>query len=832
MKKLSLVLLLFGVIGQVKSENFITTLTNQVGPGVIHTKVLEPHKPWTINVLEIDLQNPYVTVESIKAGGQLGVKLRVGTQASYHSYPAHIPVGAINGDFYSATGPINAQVSNGEIVKLEDLAATNPIYWSAIGFDGQNNPSITTNLFSGQVSAQGSISTISDINTGLGSDDLILFNSYYGTATGTDSSGTEVLISAVTEWLVNDTILCLVENISTATGNMTIVTGKAVLSGSGSVAGYLSNNFMIGDTVALYLELHPAVARMIQLMGGFPAIVRNGQNHAVAGYYEEGGSSTFHTDFHPRTAVGISADSTKLYFITVDGRQLASRGINLIELADFMISIGVYHGINLDGGGSTTMIVRDEVENYPSDGSQRFVANSLVAFSSAPIDVISSIQAEPDNYRLFLGETVRVIASGWDQYFNPLDIDLSQLVYSVESSLGTVNENGVFTATALGDSGWLHVNYSGMKDSTYLHLKSIDRVTLSPPVCMVDTITPLQFTLGVCDQDGQGQSIAASQITWQSLNPTVGIIDSLGVFTGLMEGATEVVASCYGFTDTAQVTVVIMEGTLVVDPMDDLSTWSLTGLVYDTLQTTLSVVDTPSTYGSGSFKLDYEFTRSATERSYIYLNTDIFITGIPESIDFDFLSDGYKHKAYVIVGDDDGDLFRSTIAGYAQDTTGWETLRAYADNLVPIVSGSVLNYPVSIKQVRIRLGNSADVGEINSGTIFFDNLRVVYPGLAVVSDVVAGNPDRYRLGQNYPNPFNPNTVIPFYIPAKNRISLMVFDVLGHRVRVLQKAEVEPGYHSIIWDGRNEAGEPVSTGIYICRLKVGNNTQSRKMLFIK
>ncbi|MBC8403062.1 MAG: phosphodiester glycosidase family protein [Candidatus Marinimicrobia bacterium] len=832
MKKLSLMLLLFGVMSQVKAENFITTLTNQVGPGVIHTKVLEPSKPWTINVLEIDLRNPYMTVESIKAGGRLGVKLRVGTQANNNSYPAHIPVGAINGDFYSATGPINAQVSYGEIVKLENLAATNPIYWSTIGFDAQNNPSITTNLFSGQISAQGSISAISDINTGRGIDDLILFNSYYGPSTGTDTNGTEVLVSAVTEWLVNDTIQCLVENIATATGDMTIIPGQVVLSGSGLVAGYLSNNFIVGDTVALYLELYPAVARMTQLMGGFPTIVRNGQNHAVAGYYEEGGSSTFHTDFHPRTAVGISADSTRLYFITVDGRQLASRGINLIELADFMLSIGVHHGINLDGGGSTTMIVRDEVENYPSDGSQRFVANSLIAFSSAPIDVLSSIQAEPDNYRLFLGETVRIIASGWDQYFNPIDIDLSQLVYSVESSLGTVNENGVFTATALGDSGWLQVDYNGMEDSTYLYLKSIDRVTISPQVCMADTITPLQFSLGIRDQDGQGQSIAANQVTWQSLNPMVGTIDSLGVFTGLMEGATEVVASCYGFTDTAQVTVVIMEGTLVVDPMDDLSTWTLSGVVYDSLQTSISVVDTPRTYGSGSFKLDYEFTRSATERSYIYLNTDIFITGIPESIDFDFLSDGYKHKAYVIVGDDDGDLFRSTISGYAQDTTGWDTLTAYTDNFLPLVSGSVLNYPVSIKQVRIRLGNSADVGEINSGTVYFDNLRVVYPGLAVVSDVVAGNPNRYRLGQNYPNPFNPNTVIPYYIPDKNQISLVVFDILGHRVRTLKEAEVEPGHYSIIWDGRNQAGEPVSTGIYIYQLKAGNIVHSRKMLLIK
>jgi exopolysaccharide biosynthesis protein len=78
--------------------------------------------------------------------------------------------------------------------------------------------------------------------------------------------------------------------------------------------------------------------------------------------------SKYDTDIHPRTAVGFSQDSTKLYFFTVDGRQPGySVGMSLEELASYMLGWGVYQGVNLDGGGSTTMVVRNIVVNSPSD---------------------------------------------------------------------------------------------------------------------------------------------------------------------------------------------------------------------------------------------------------------------------------------------------------------------------------------------------------------------------------------------------------------------------------------------------------------------------------
>ena len=97
---------------------------------------------------------------------------------------------------------------------------------------------------------------------------------------------------------------------------------------------------------------------------------------------------------HPRTAVGFNQDSTKLLLVTVDGRQPGhSIGMSLSELANFMLRLGCFQAINLDGGGSTTMLVGTRVVNRPSDASgERAVANALLVISTAPEDSLAGLR--------------------------------------------------------------------------------------------------------------------------------------------------------------------------------------------------------------------------------------------------------------------------------------------------------------------------------------------------------------------------------------------------------------------------------------------------------
>jgi len=112
-------------------------------------------------------------------------------------------------------------------------------------------------------------------------------------------------------------------------------------------------------------------------------------------------------NLHPRTAVGVDQTGDTFYMVVVDGRQPGwSEGMTLPELADLMISFGAYQAINLDGGGSTTMVIRQDgvpvLVNSPSDGSERLVGNHL-GFWVWPIlgDLDQDGDVDEDDFGLF-----------------------------------------------------------------------------------------------------------------------------------------------------------------------------------------------------------------------------------------------------------------------------------------------------------------------------------------------------------------------------------------------------------------------------------------------
>jgi hypothetical protein len=93
-------------------------------------------------------------------------------------------------------------------------------------------------------------------------------------------------------------------------------------------------------------------------------------------------------------------------------------------------------------------------------------------------------------------------------------------------------------------------------------------------------------------------------------------------------------------------------------------------------------------------------------------------------------------------------------------------------------------------------------------------------------------PYRFHLRQNYPNPFNSNTTIMFELPTEGHVNLVIYNVLGQRVRTLAEQMLSAGRHSIMWDGKNQAGEPVSSGLYFSVLGQGEQLMSRKLLLLK
>jgi exopolysaccharide biosynthesis protein len=123
----------------------------------------------------------------------------------------------------------------------------------------------------------------------------------------------------------------------------------------------------------------PRRGRICTLVGGWPRLVVDGQGIADSVDHIEGTFPRFSTTRHPRTGVGFSRDSSTLYLVTVDGRSESSSGMSLAEFASLMQALGVAQGLNLDGGGSTTLVLRGHVVNHPSDSTgERKVGNALL----------------------------------------------------------------------------------------------------------------------------------------------------------------------------------------------------------------------------------------------------------------------------------------------------------------------------------------------------------------------------------------------------------------------------------------------------------------------
>lgn len=145
-------------------------------------------------------------------------------------------------------------------------------------------------------------------------------------------------------------------------------------------------------------------------------------------------------------------------------------------------------------------------------------------------------------------------------------------------------------------------------------------------------------------------------------------------------------------------------------------------------------------------------------------------------------------------------------------------------------------HPAQVEYLITR-GAAADA---HTGTVYNDTwghgkLRILAAiGVAVgVREIADGSrPPELLLDQNYPNPFNPTTWIPFYLPEDGRATLRVFDVQGRLVRVLRDREYRRGPHSVVWDGTDDNGTAVSSGVYFCELVQGQLRRTRKLTLVR
>jgi hypothetical protein len=119
-----------------------------------------------------------------------------------------------------------------------------------------------------------------------------------------------------------------------------------------------------------------------------------------------------------------------------------------------------------------------------------------------------------------------------------------------------------------------------------------------------------------------------------------------------------------------------------------------------------------------------------------------------------------------------------------------------------------------------------------NGTIYWDNIYFFSNTVAIDEGVKEIFPHEFALEQNFPNPFNPSTKIRYSVPFRSDVSLVIYDIKGEAIVVLKESGQAEGSYQVQWDGTDEAGNQVSTGVYLARLQIGERSETIKMVFLK
>ena len=269
---------------------------------------------------------------------------------------------AVNACYFDTDGWVIGNCKwNGSFFGVDDTPR------SAFVVDKEGKASIQKDLsYLGTVSLpDGRILTIKGLNRQRITDDLVLFNRNYAGSTRTNEHGREVRVSKGRATEVS------------AKGNMRLDSDSLVLSGHGANADALAH-IRRGDRVAIAQTLGSHLADEARLVvGGGPLLVEKGVVNVRS--REESMASDIAYGRAPRTGVGVKADGTVLLMV-VDGRSQYSAGMSLKEFATYLKRFGAVSAVNLDGGGSSEMVLDGKIMNRPSDGSERPVSIGLGIF--------------------------------------------------------------------------------------------------------------------------------------------------------------------------------------------------------------------------------------------------------------------------------------------------------------------------------------------------------------------------------------------------------------------------------------------------------------------
>ncbi|MDD2431388.1 MAG: phosphodiester glycosidase family protein [Firmicutes bacterium] len=691
--------------------------SEEIARGVILTeKRLETDSGWVnLFILEADLSVEGVKVDSVLSSNGLGRTQTMSQMANNAG-----AIAAVNADFFliASTGaPLGAQMSDGRLIKSAHPGLSG---WTHFAVDIDNIADFVTPVFLTNVTfADGTRRNVDGLNCEVDftwARITVFDENFYKTTPGKDNIMTKNATD-YTEVVVDGDNL--VVDVRTNLPAVPIPAGGFVVCGSNQDAKYLRESAQVGDTVVFNAYADPSLDVLNTLVGGQPLLVERGQVAPIAPSDISG--------INPRTAVGISQDGKKVWLVVVDGRSSRSKGFTFKELAEyFKDEIGAYRAVNLDGGGSSAMVVKKPgtdvytVVNKPSDGGERRVPNGLGVFieteDSSAYNIV--IQLESDGkFISFAEDTFNVPLMSTLQKINALVyaadgslIDNAKVAWEVEPEIARVEygyikpmDSGVATVTAKVAGTDLVVSQK------IRVLEDIETIEIEPSEISTSVGETISLKVKATDVNGFVAPIYPNDITWE-VRGDVGEIKN-GIFTATENTSGAIVAKFGGLS--AGIPVVIGSNVVVLSDFENPSQWSFSTYPAE-VTGWLEFTDEQVRSGDLAAKVTYDFSTTTRTRA-AYLNYNKELPGKPLAL------------GVWIYGDGNGHWFRAEL----KDATGMNKILDLVLNVDWIgwryISTDIpqdMAFPVRLNRIYLV---EAKPEIQDSGVIYVDDLEVVLP---------------------------------------------------------------------------------------------------------
>ncbi len=441
-----------------------TLFSTELTPGAVHTRYLVSG-PSIMDVVTVDLSAPWLHFETFRPD-----ELTPPTKQSQAvDRPDNRVIAAVNGDFFSfeTHRPIANQMVRGQFA--HGVPARNRHHFSV---DEDGRPYMDALSFSGSITlSDGETHPVQGLNRLYNDEGILAFNRFAGDRTPSGSNILEfgLLPAGPTDQAGSGIEQTLQVQEIHHEGNTPIPQDGYVIrvQGAEKTAG-LAGAIAKGDLVTFRPGFEPDRRGLTDVMGGGVLILDRGQPYSGTNEAR-----------HPRTFVAMDRDTTIVYLCTVDGRQLTSIGMSYREMADVLLQLGAWQAVNLDGGGSTTLVIRNEVANSPSDpGGERSVANALLLVSTAPEGEPVRLEMMPDTFELFPHESQHITISAFDAAQNPVPVP-DGLSWEFDPALGTLAD-GVFAPGKTDTTGTITVQTDGISARADIRIHHYTTLTPDP----------------------------------------------------------------------------------------------------------------------------------------------------------------------------------------------------------------------------------------------------------------------------------------------------------------------------------------------------------------